>query len=115
MLEVVSLFILSLFFSFNALEIFSLGETQTAYYFTVATNQLQSMRERLLALNNHDGLSQEIHKWNLENQELLPSGQGQISGRFPMYSATIFWGKKIESCQRDHIGHSGCLHETFLL
>src|SRR5579862_5833322 len=89
----ISLFLLALILlGFDAMEIFALRNTRSAFYFNVATNQLQNMAERLRALTIHDDISQQERSWNLENQQVLPEGWGKVSGHYPTYTLTIFWG-----------------------
>lgn len=108
----ISLLLLSLILlGFDAMEIFALRENRAAYYFSVATNQLNSMIERLSALNSRDGLDQQVVIWNQQNQDVLPSGIGVVAGSYPRYTITIYWGEAQRACEKMRLGESGCLRE----
>ena len=98
----VSLLLLSLILlCFDAAELFSLRTTQEAYYFNVATHQLNAMTERLIALADHHGLEQQIVIWDAQNKEILPKGRGKVEGRFPDYWVSVCWGKS--ECLKEKI------------
>ncbi len=112
----ISLLLLSLILlGFDAMEIFALRENRAAYYFSVATNQLNTMLECLRALNSRDGLAQQIAIWNQQNQDVLPNGIGVVVGSYPMYTVTIYWGEIQHSCEKMRLGESGCLNEEVSL
>ncbi len=91
---VISLLLFSLvLLGFNAMQWQAVRETQSAYHFTVAASQLHAMTERLRALDKWSGLEQQIQKWNLQNQQVLPQGKGEVSGHYPAYTIKITWGK----------------------
>lgn len=117
LLEVlISLLLLSLILlSFEATEIFSLQELEAVSYFNTAVNQLNAMRERLHALNENAGLEEQIAIWNQQNQETLPQGVGEVKGTFPTYTVTLYWGKTRHTCQKIHLGKSGCIKEIITL
>lgn len=102
---------------FDAMQIHTLRENHNAYLFSIATNQMQSIIERLHAFSHRVELSNQIAKWNIENSESLPEGRGVISGHFPTYTVTLFWGKSTlqQECQEIEMGTSGCLTEKILL
>ena len=90
----VSLLLLSIILlGFDAAELFSLRTTREAYYFNVATHQLNAMTERLIALDHYHGLEQQVVIWNEQNKEILPKGRGKVEGHFPNYLITVCWGK----------------------
>ncbi len=91
----VSLFLLSfIFLSFNAVELYSLHETRASYQLHLGTRQMDEIAERLHALGVRNGLSSQILIWNAHNAEVLPKGRGSVSGRFPVYTITLTWGKR---------------------
>ncbi|TAK78793.1 MAG: hypothetical protein EPO11_00920 [Gammaproteobacteria bacterium] len=102
----VSLLILSLMLlGFDAMQVTALQKAKAAYYFSVATQQLDVMTERLRALgdgNNNDALQ----AWNQQNQQVLPQGWGTIQDNV----VSIFWGQMTEQqCSKNTVGQSGCL------
>lgn len=110
----VSLLILSMMLlGLDASEYFAVRENRNAYFFSIATLQLQSMVERLKTLGTATGLDNQILIWNNQNQTVLPQGRGYISGQFPTYTITLFWGNENGSaiCEENHGDFSGCLHE----
>lgn len=108
----ISLLILSiLLLGVDAMQITSLRETRASYYFSVATQQLQIMSERLHSLKARD-INEQLTQWNKQNNEVLPQGHGVISGDYPHFTLTIFWGNAdTNECNKNKIGQSGCLSE----
>jgi len=85
----VSLLLLSfILLSFDSAEIAAFQKTRDAYYFSIAINQLNSMKERFRVFKNHSELEQEIKLWNLQNQEILPKGKGTVTAQ----QIKINWG-----------------------
>ena len=85
----VSLLLLSfILLSFDAAEIVAFRKSRDAYYFSIAVNQLNAMKERLRVFKNHSGLEQQIELWNLQNQEVLPQGKGIVTEQ----QIKINWG-----------------------
>lgn len=112
----VSLLLLALMLlGFEAMQIYSLRETRAAFYFAVATNQLTAMVERLRALKEYEGLDKQISIWNSQNQEILPQGLGVVSGIYPSYTITIYWGKQQDECKQMQLGRVGCLSKKINL
>lgn len=107
----VSLSLLSLMLlGLDATEVISLQETKSDYYFSAAKQQVHVMMEKLQTIPNQTALNNFIPVWNNQNQSTLPQGRGLVSGTYPHYAITIFWGNKTESsCIKNHIGLSGCL------
>ena len=111
LLEVlISLFILSiLLLGLDAMQLAALREAESAYYLSVATQQLNNMLERLQITKN-DSLSDQQQQWNQQNQMVLPNGRGVISGEYPHIKLAIYWGdESAGACEKDKIGQSGCL------
>jgi Tfp pilus assembly protein PilV len=117
LLEVlISLLLLSfVLFGFDATEVYSLRTIRAAYYFDMANNQLNNMVERLYLINNDSDSLQQVAIWNMQNKTVLPEGLGQVTGHFPVYKITVYWGKKISPCQQNQLGTSGCLTETITI
>lgn len=107
----ISLFILSLLLlGFDAMQITALKEAKSAYYYSVATQQLNVMTERLRALSKNN-YNDQFTIWNQQNQEVLPQGKGLITGYYPDFNLAIFWGNGVlQECIKNKIGQSGCLH-----
>jgi Tfp pilus assembly protein PilV len=106
----ISLFIMSLLLlGFDAMQIVSLRESKSVYYFSVASQQLQNMIERLEFLQGADHAKQ-LTLWNQQNKAVLPQGRGMIEGSFPNYLITLYWGNsKNFTCLKNKMGPSGCL------
>lgn len=91
LLEVsVSLLLLSfILLGFDAAELYSFRKAQEGYFLNVAVNQLQEMTERLTALQNSNGLEQQMVLWNAHNQEVLPQAKGTLTASSQL---KITWG-----------------------
>lgn len=61
-----------------ALQIKNLQKVRHAYFYSIATVQLQSMAERLRANIDTRFRSREQEWWNLQNKEVLPKGEGHF-------------------------------------
>jgi prepilin-type N-terminal cleavage/methylation domain-containing protein len=109
----VSLFILALLLlGLDAIQIRALASAKSTYYFSVATEQIRSISERLQATEGgqRDALQA---AWNEQNKLVLPQGYGVISGNPPTFILTIFWGKNLSlKCDRDTYGQSGCIRTS---
>src|SRR5690349_7549568 len=85
----ISLFIFSLILlGFDAMELIALRESRSAYYFSMAAMQVQSMAEKLHAVGE---VSDWIESWNQQNQEMLPHGKGEVIGAYPIYEIILHW------------------------
>jgi prepilin-type N-terminal cleavage/methylation domain-containing protein len=104
-LLLISLILLGL----DAGQLYTMNEVKTIYFYNLAENQMSNAIERLSALKMYDGLNEELTRWNAENQIILPQGFGTITGSFPNYMITIYWGNISHSCKKEQIGLSGCL------
>ena len=91
---------------FVAMEIYSLRSLRNSYYLNVATWQLNNMAERLRALGDHFGIEQQIQIWNRENQKILPTSNGIVSGHYPFYNITLYWGETSWESQTIEVQHS---------
>jgi hypothetical protein len=97
-------------FTLDILGIAALRDVRNIYYFQQAANQLDTMVAHLHALNNNNGLQELISNWNTENKSLLPQGVGSVTGGFPTYHITVFWGDQSHThCQQTKQGQSGCI------
>lgn len=107
----ISLFILSLLLlGVDTMQLAALRETKNSYAFNVATQQLNVMQEQL-RINKGNNMDQIMQEWNQENKLVLPSGRGMITGEYPIFDLTIFWGEDSASnCSKNKIGSSGCIH-----
>lgn len=86
----ISLLLLSfIMLFFDAAEVFSFKKNRDAFYFSVAVNQVYSMKERLLALKSYAGLTEQLQIWNLQNKELLPQATGTVTQK----KIILNWGK----------------------
>ncbi|HLB42192.1 MAG TPA: hypothetical protein VJN02_04970 [Gammaproteobacteria bacterium] len=106
----ISLFILSLaLLGLDAIHLSTLREVKSAYYFSIAIQQLNNMIERL-SIANRENLIEEERRWNIQNQHALPQGHGIILASHLNYQLSIFWGKnELSICDKNTIGTSGCL------
>ena len=111
LLEVlVSLLLISfILFGFDALSVHAIRQTRSAFYFTVAANQLANLSRRLECAQSAADRDFQVQQWNRENEVLLPKGFGAVSGSFPRYVLTIYWGKTIHQCVQIRLGEAGCL------
>ncbi len=103
----VSLLLLAiLFLGLEEGEIYALRESRNAWIVSVAVRQLENITERL-------SVSSEVTRWNEENAHVLPQGRGTVTGQFPIYVISIYWGESNNknTCQENHLGMSGCLQE----
>ena len=104
----ISLLLISLILlGLDAMQYASLRQIKETYFLHVASNQLQNLKERLFVSQQ----SPQIFLWNEENKKVLPAGFGTLSGEFPNYILTIYWGKKTHQCKKNQLGESGCLIE----
>ena len=79
----VSIFILSIILiGFDSAEIGAFRNSRDAYYFSVAVNQVNAMRERLQVFEGHSGLEQQIELWNAQNATVLPQGKGEVTEQY---------------------------------
>jgi len=110
---IISLFLLSLaLLGLDAMTLTALREAKTAYYYSVATQQILNMNERLSRIKSFPS-ADEIQSWNDENQEMLPNGKGTVERQFSHINITILWGEMSKAiCDINKIGRSGCLHLT---
>ncbi len=109
------LLIAFILFGLDGLQFYSLKLAKSAYFYNLAVNQLNNISERLSALQTDDGFMQQIAAWNTENQTVLPLGFGTVTGEFPNYIATIYWGTQLHHCAKKHVGEAGCLREKIQL
>ena len=112
----ISLIILSiLLLGFDAMQMVTLREAKAAYYFSVATEQLNSMLARLEAFHGRNDADQ-LAEWNKQNQDVLPQGRGIMHGIYPDFVLDIFWGDlHVSECNENKIGQSGCLRQIVKL
>jgi prepilin-type N-terminal cleavage/methylation domain-containing protein len=109
----ISFLIFSLIFvSADILQIKTIKEAKSNYYFAIANQQIHSMRERLITLKKKN-IREDLLLWNKQNKEVLPEGLGNVSGIYPSYVIDILWGKReINTCDKIKIGESGCLRSV---
>ena len=93
----------------DAANLLALKESETAYYFNIATQQMNNFVERLSIANSND-ISDQLLVWNKENDEVLPQGQGRLIEGSLNRQLKISWGKDESKCQKTQIGKSGCLY-----
>ncbi|MEO8402081.1 MAG: prepilin-type N-terminal cleavage/methylation domain-containing protein [Gammaproteobacteria bacterium] len=109
----VSLLLISfILLGLDAMQIYSLKQARISYYFSIASHQINNMTERLITLQRHADLAEQIALWNRENSAVLPNSQGTISGTFPHYIITLNWGDGSHHCEINRVGEAGCLIET---
>lgn len=107
-----SLLIFSLLILFlDSMGLFALRENHEAYYFSMATHQLNSMAERLRTIRSDADLLHHLIIWNEQNNRILPEGKGHVIHNIQSYTVTIFWGAKtsIRTCKDLQMGPLKCL------
>lgn len=105
----VSLLILSfILLGLDAMEVVANQANRNAYYLSVAVLQLDFIVARLRL--NTDAEAQ-LLVWNQQNALLLPAGIGYISGVYPSYHISLFWGEKTQrsECNSILLGKVNCL------
>lgn len=112
----ISLLLISLIlFGFEAGQLYAMRETQLMRLLSTAMNQMNNAEERLIALKKASGLQEQIMAWNAENERNLPSGFGTVSGMWPRYRVTVYWGNKSHHCANNTAGISGCITKNIQL
>lgn len=112
---IVSMLLLSLaLLGLDAMTLTTLREAKTAYYLSVATQQLLNMSE-LVKMKKSLPSSEEIRLWNEQNQEVLPQGRGRVNVQGSSIHVAVFWGKILElGCEINKIRQAGCVHLTII-
>lgn len=106
----ISLILLSLLLmGIDIMQVDSLREVSTAYYSSIANQQLQNMAE-YLAMIKDNNVNDYITLWNKQNLSILPQGKGVVTGAFPSYVISIFWGENNSFGCRNKLGQAGCLN-----
>lgn len=112
----ISLLLISLIlFGLDAGQFFTIKEANYAYFFSTAENQIRNGVQRLVALKGYEALDEQEANWNAENQKVLPQGWGIITGAFPNYTLSIYWGNIPHRCEKQKLGSSGCLTKKIYL
>jgi len=114
----ISLVIMSIMLlGMDSMGLYALQEEKNAWLFSVALNQIQNMSEILKKLSDENNLEELISDWNLENSDLLPKGKGTVTGYYPIYTVSIYWGnvKDRKACQQNRLGNNGCLREQVII
>jgi hypothetical protein len=110
----VSLFLLSLI-QLGAVEMqcLALREDYDAWIFMIATVQLNNITERL---HTDFLLDNQIKQWNQENEKVLPQGIGKVTGDYPEYTVTLYWGNpRLPYCKENQLATIGCLQEKIII
>src|ERR1700733_14851654 len=99
---VISLMLIStLLLGMDAMQIASLQQLKSAYYFAVAQQQMSVITARFKVSQKHR-LQESLNRWNEQNGKVLPQGRGIITGDYPHYRAILFWGKwNEEDCKNN--------------
>jgi prepilin-type N-terminal cleavage/methylation domain-containing protein len=116
LLEVlVSLLLLSIMLlGLDVLEVYVLHKNLNTYYANMALQQLHNLEQRLKMVGAQAGVEEQLALWEAENQAVLPLGRAVVSGSYPGYTVTLFWGEK-ESfvCEQKMWERAGCISESF--
>jgi Tfp pilus assembly protein PilV len=108
-----SLFILSLLITgLTASSLITLSANRASYYFAVAANQIQNLREQTKVLSNTDRFQKAFHAWNDENKNLLPQGVGDFNKTTSAGVISLRWGITDSTCSQTKPGLSGCVTEA---
>ncbi len=111
-----SLLLISLILlGFETGQLYAVQETKITWLLNTALNQINNARERLIALKTAEGLQEQIMIWNAENKRDLPSGFGTVSGAWPLYRVTVYWGNQSHRCAHDTTGIAGCIRKEIRL
>src|SRR5689334_9841498 len=103
----ISLFLLAFtLLGFAALEIKALRDSSNALYFSIASNQILNIYEHLKATESQH-LTEIIAAWDKQNQIVLPQASGKLTGQYPNYVVSIFWGENQPSCKKIQLGEKG--------
>lgn len=113
----ISLMLLSMtLIGMDAMQIMTLRDNRAIYFFSVAENQMKSMRARLRVSKNQEEVNIQLQRWNEENKLVLPDGEGVITGNLPYLTLTLYWGEIIHTgCTDRLMGVSGCLVDTLAM
>lgn len=91
----------------DAIQLVSLREANAAYYFRVAVEEGDAIKQRLKFISKDD-LQAEIADWSRSIQAVLPGGKGIIKD--DKSEIKIIWGGvSAEECKENKIGVSGCV------
>jgi prepilin-type N-terminal cleavage/methylation domain-containing protein len=104
-----AIFVLILLF-FGKVQLVAWQANQFAYSLFVATQQIINIQERLHALGDAEGLTEQVRIWEQENQKVLSGSKGSVSGYFPNYETQLCWGVgaglvPARSCVKSQGGH----------
>ena len=91
-----------------------LSMSRSHYVATLAINQLDNLYDRLQLLGNTVNLPAQVHAWNEDNQQQL-AGFGAVSGTFPYYTVSLYWGKADISACSSLTPQGGCLRVSFMV
>lgn len=94
----------------DATQIYALKRAKAHYFFSLATQQVNNLREQLYAGRQVIDINAQVANWNKQNHLLLPQGFGVLTGNFPNYVVTLYWGT-MDFCAQTYIGESGCVKE----
>ncbi len=96
----VSMFILALgLLGIETLEIQAANMAVTAYQHSLAQQAIANIRERIYFAPTD--MTTQIMQWQMEIAELLPKGQGKVSGTYPNYQLQVCWFTKgLKTCTK---------------
>ncbi len=99
------LFLAVMLLGLDAMQLTALKQAKSAYFYSVANQQINNLTERL-SLSNNKIIEKEIERWNEQNREVLPQGIGKMNGNI----ISIFWGEfEKQTCDYNQLGVQGCL------
>lgn len=106
---IVSLCIIALMLlGLDAVQLTSLYEMKSEYFYAIAQRQIMNMVEYVSEDNSE--IDEIISTWNKQNCSVLPNGFGLIEDSNKTYKISIFWGDRHDNaCIHKKIGTSGCL------
>lgn len=92
----------------DSAQIASIRGAKAAFYFAIATQQVDSISQQLKSLQQGD-YTNVMREWNQQLSAILPTGKGVINGSYPIYELAITWGNRNGLCSTNKIGVNGCL------
>lgn len=75
----------------NEVEWVAFKQQLNGYYKGVAQQQLSNIEQRLIMIGEKEVFNEQVARWNQENREVLPLGEGKVWGVYPHYKIQLTW------------------------